>query len=114
MVHGTSIAHRWPLLRSSIALRSDPRIWSQLSNLAVLLCHRAFLVLANARHALRESLDKTVGTLDPAGPRRGLCNERISSRSGHSMGGAISHALVSSSGRSRCLEGVFPRSLPLS
>ena len=63
--------------------------------MAILLCQR-YPVLANAV-ALRESLDKTVRTLDTTDRDAAI---------GHSMGGVISHTLVSSS-RDRVWKSVF-------
>lgn len=92
MVHGLQST---PVAFATLvnALRSDPRIRA---NYQIWQFYYATgtPVLANAL-ALRESLDKTVMTLDPED--RDAANKRIVVL-GHSMGGVISHTLVSSSG----------------
>ena len=100
MVHGlqsTPVA----FARLVNALRSDPEIRA---NYQIWQFYYATgtPVLANAL-ALRESLDKTVRTLDPKD--RNAASKRMVVL-GHSMGGVISHTLVSSSG-DRVWKSVF-------
>jgi pimeloyl-ACP methyl ester carboxylesterase len=100
MVHGLQST---PVAFATLvnALRSDPEIRA---NYQIWQFYYATgtPVLANAL-ALRESLDKTVRTLDP--PDRNAASKRMVVL-GHSMGGVISHTLVSSSG-DRVWKSVF-------
>jgi pimeloyl-ACP methyl ester carboxylesterase len=100
MVHGLQST---PVAFATLvnALRSDPEIRR---NYQIWQFYYATgtPVLANAL-ALRESLDKTVRMLDPQD--RDTASKRIVVL-GHSMGGVISHTLVSSSG-DRVWKSVF-------
>jgi pimeloyl-ACP methyl ester carboxylesterase len=100
MVHGLQST---PVAFATLvnALRSDPEIEA---NYQIWQFYYATgtPVLANAL-ALRESLDKTIRTIDPMD--RDAASKRIVVL-GHSMGGVISHTLVSSS-RDRVWKSVF-------
>ena len=103
MVHGLQST---PVAFATIvnALRSDPEIRANYQTWQFYYASGT-PVLANAL-ALRESLDKTFRTLDPQD--RDAASKRTVVL-GHSMGGVISHTLVSSSG-DRVWKSVFPRS----
>jgi hypothetical protein len=100
MVHGLQST---PVAFATLvnALRSDPEIQA---NYQIWQFYYATgtPVLANAL-ALRESLGKTIRTIDPMD--RDAASQRIVVL-GHSMGGVISHTLVSSS-RDRAWKSVF-------
>ena len=100
MVHGlqstpVAFATLVNALRSDKEIRANYQIWQ-------FYYATGTPVLANAV-TLRESLDKTVRTLDPTD--RDAASKRIVVL-GHSMGGVISHTLVSSS-RDRVWKSVF-------
>jgi pimeloyl-ACP methyl ester carboxylesterase len=100
MVHGLQST---PVAFATLVngLRSDPEIRAQYQ-IWQFYYATGTPVLANAV-ALRESLDKTLRTLDPTD--RDAASKRIVVL-GHSMGGVISHTLVSSS-RDRVWKSVF-------